>query len=78
MISGKTPPLPARRLQSYKCLETGHVRLDSSSAVDRWDRCYRCGMEEYRARDCLARVPKCPVCADLKTSQVTLGGISSV
>jgi hypothetical protein len=58
-------PLPARQLQCYKCLETGHVRRDCPLAVDRSDRCYRCGMEGHRARDCLARVPKCPVCADL-------------
>jgi hypothetical protein len=41
------------------------VRRDCSSALDRSDRCYWCGMEGHRARDCLARVPKCPVCADL-------------
>jgi hypothetical protein len=64
--AARVSPLPARQLQCYKCLETGHVRRDCPSAVDRSDRCYRCGMEGYRARDCLARVPKCPVCADLE------------
>jgi hypothetical protein len=58
-------PLPTRQLQCYKCLGTGHVRQDCPSAVDRSDRWYRCRMEGHRARDCLARVLKCPVCADL-------------
>jgi hypothetical protein len=63
--AARVSPLPARQLQCYKCLETGHLRQDFPSAVDRLDRCYRCGMEGHRARDCLARIPKCPICADL-------------
>jgi hypothetical protein len=41
------------------------VRRHCSSAGDRSDCCYRCGIEGNRTRDCLVRVPKCPLCADL-------------
>jgi hypothetical protein len=41
------------------------VHRDCPSAIDRSDRCYRRGMEGHREKDCLARVPKCPLCADL-------------
>jgi hypothetical protein len=40
-------PLPKRGLQCYKCLELGHYK----STVNRSDLCYRCGIDEYRARD---------------------------
>jgi hypothetical protein len=63
--TARVSPLPTRRLPCFKCLESGHVRRDCASTVDRSDRCYRCGTEGHRARDCLARIPKCPICADL-------------
>ncbi|XP_068971685.1 uncharacterized protein [Bombus flavifrons] len=46
-------------------MESGHVRRDCTSTADRSERCYRCGAEGHRARDCSARVPTCPLCADL-------------
>jgi hypothetical protein len=61
----RVSPLPARQLQCYKCLEKGHVHQDCPSAIDRSDCCYRRGMEGHREKDYLARVPKCPLCADL-------------
>ena len=63
--TGRASPLPARQLQCFRCMESGHVRKDCKSAVDRSERCYRCGAEGHRARDCSVRVPKCPVCTDL-------------
>ncbi|XP_068985003.1 uncharacterized protein [Bombus flavifrons] len=63
--AARVSPLPARRLQCFRCMESGHVRRDCTSTADRSERCYRCGAEGHRARDCSARVPTCPVCADL-------------
>jgi hypothetical protein len=51
-----------RRLQRFKCLETGHVRRDCTSATDR---CYQCSESGHRVRECPARVPRCPICTDL-------------
>ena len=61
----KISPLPGRRLQCFRCMESGYVRRYCTSTVDWSERCYRCGAEGHRARDCSARVPKCPVCTDL-------------
>jgi hypothetical protein len=54
----KIHPLPARGTQCYRCLETGHVRRNCKSEIDRSDRCYRCSAQGHRSRDCLARVPR--------------------
>jgi hypothetical protein len=56
--------LHARGTQCYRCLETGHVRRDCKSEIDRPDRCYRCGAQGHRSRDCLARVSRCTICED--------------
>jgi hypothetical protein len=42
-VRAKVQPLPARGTQCYRCLETGHVRRNCKSEIDRSDRCYRCG-----------------------------------
>ena len=41
------------------------MRRACKSAVDRTERCYRCGAKGHRARDCSARVPMCLVCTAL-------------
>ena len=43
--------LSARQLQCFRCMESGHVRKDYTSKVDRSERCYRCGAEGHRACD---------------------------
>jgi hypothetical protein len=60
--AARVSPLPTRGLQCCKCLELGHVRRDCKLTVDL---CYRYGMDGHRVRDCLVRISKCPVCADL-------------
>ncbi|TGZ45778.1 hypothetical protein DBV15_12339, partial [Temnothorax longispinosus] len=56
--------LESRPLQCFKCLEGGHVRSQCPSEADRSARCYRCGGDGHRARDCKG-TPCCPVCSDL-------------
>lgn len=56
--------LDPRLLQCFRCLEGGHVRDQSKSNTDRSKRCYRCGKEGHKAREC-EDIPRCPVCADL-------------
>jgi hypothetical protein len=65
VISGEGHPHPALQHQCHTCLETGHMRRDCPSTVDRLDSCNRCSMEGHSVRDCLARVPKRPICVDL-------------
>jgi hypothetical protein len=40
------------------------VKRDCKSEIDRPDRCYRCGAQGHRSRDCLARAPRCAICED--------------
>ena len=47
--TARVTPLPARQLQCFRCMESGHVGKDCKSAVDRSERCYRFGAEGYRA-----------------------------
>ena len=54
--TARASPLPARQLQCFRCMESGHVRRDCKSVVDRSERCYQCGAEGHRARDRSARV----------------------
>ena len=63
--TARISPLPARQLQCFRCMESGHVLRACKSAVDRTERCYRYGAKGHRARDCSARVPKCLVCTAL-------------
>lgn len=56
--------LEARPLQCFRCLESGHVKDQCRSKIDRSDRCYRCGEKRHKAQTCLAP-PRCPVCTDL-------------
>ena len=44
--------LSGRKLQCFKCLETGHVRQNCESTIDRSDLCYKCGEPGHWARNC--------------------------
>lgn len=55
--------LPERRPQCFRCLETGHVRSQCRSEIDRGMVCYRCGRAGHVARGCIDQV-HCIVCAD--------------
>jgi hypothetical protein len=62
---GRVMAIPKSSLQSFRCLEIGHVRATCASAVDRAHLCYRCGGSGHRARKCPATAPKCPLCESL-------------
>lgn len=62
--SAKVERLPARSMQCFRCLRTGHVKSQCRSAVDRSGRCFTCGERSHVARGCKAP-PNCPICSDL-------------
>lgn len=51
--------LKARPLQCYRCWETGHVKENCKSTIDRSMKCFRCGS----ANNCDSTYPKCAVCS---------------
>ena len=44
-------------------MERGHTAKNSTSNKDRSSRCYNCGEEGHKAKECTAS-SKCPVCSD--------------
>ncbi|KOC63052.1 hypothetical protein WH47_04906, partial [Habropoda laboriosa] len=62
--SARVEELKPRPMQSFKCLDQGHVKSASSCPVDRSGRCYNYGEPGHRAAECPAASPKCPLCAD--------------
>ncbi|XP_072934987.1 uncharacterized protein [Epargyreus clarus] len=63
-VSTRVEVLPARSLQCFRCLETGHARNQCTSTKDRSALCYVCGEPGHRASQCGAQAPKCALCAD--------------
>ena len=56
--------LVKRRLQCFRCLAVGHMRVVCQSAVDRSAWCFQCGGNDgHKAAGCRLP-PRCPVCAD--------------
>lgn len=62
-VSASVKMLEPRPMRCYRCLETGHVRVNCTSEVDRSDECYRCGQPGHKAAGCTATAPKCSLCA---------------
>lgn len=60
-ISLSVDLLPERPAQCFRCFETGHVRAQCRSEVDRGSQCYRCGEVGHIAKGCNNPV-KCVVC----------------
>ncbi|KAL6416574.1 hypothetical protein ACFW04_012696 [Cataglyphis niger] len=56
--------LKARPIRCYKCWETGHLRNNCKSSVDRSFACYNCGSSGHSARVCDSS-PSCPICKEL-------------
>lgn len=63
-VSARVKVLPARSLQCFRCLETGHARYQCTSATDRSTLCFVCGEPNHKANQCGALSPKCALCAD--------------
>ncbi|XP_063628957.1 uncharacterized protein LOC134800388 [Cydia splendana] len=63
-VSAQVKLLEARAQRCYRCLESGHVRAQCPSEIDRSGLCYRCGQPGHKARDCSA-TPHCTVCSVL-------------
>lgn len=59
----KVELLKARPLQCYRCWESGHVKENCQSAVDRSAKCFRCGSDGHRANGCDSTYPKCAICS---------------
>ncbi|KYQ52276.1 hypothetical protein ALC60_08611 [Trachymyrmex zeteki] len=66
--------LPARGLQSFRCLEAGHVQQRCTSTVDRSGCCFRCGGIGHAANQCREKAD-CPACRTLgRPSGHRIGG----
>ncbi|XP_020299105.1 uncharacterized protein LOC109863280 [Pseudomyrmex gracilis] len=62
--SARVELLQPRGLQCFRCLQSGHTRLQCTALADRSTECYNCGETGHRAREC--RNPtRCSVCAAL-------------
>ncbi|XP_060810076.1 uncharacterized protein LOC132904320 [Amyelois transitella] len=61
-VSAQVKLLPARPMQCFRCLETGHVSQRCTAESDRSLLCYRCGEPGHKAAACNA-APKCILCA---------------
>ncbi|KAL6416582.1 hypothetical protein ACFW04_013335 [Cataglyphis niger] len=61
--------LKARPIRCYKCWETGHLRNNCKSSVDRSFACYNCGSSGHSARVCDSS-PSCPICKELEVFKV--------
>ncbi|XP_073967380.1 uncharacterized protein [Choristoneura fumiferana] len=61
-VSAQVKLLEPRPLRCYRCLLTGHVRVQCTSEVDRSDFCYRCSKPNHKAAQCSAKA-HCAVCA---------------
>lgn len=73
-VSAQVKLLEQRPLRCYRCLQTGHVRLQCTSEVDRSDFCYRCSEPNHKAAQCSAKA-HCVVCASAgKPSDHRVGG----
>ena len=59
----KVEILPPRPLQCYRCLDTGHVKTQCKSSIDRSGCCYSCGGNNHLARN-FTLPPKCPHCSE--------------
>ncbi|XP_060810018.1 uncharacterized protein LOC132904111 [Amyelois transitella] len=61
-VSAQVKLLPARPMQCFRCLETGHVSQRCTAESDRSLLCDRCGEPGHKAAACNA-APKCILCA---------------
>lgn len=62
-VSARVEIFPPRPLQCYRCNETGHVKQQCPSSIDRSGRCFTCSEKGHITRNC-AVSPNSLLCSD--------------
>jgi hypothetical protein len=74
--SAQVKLLESRTMRCFRCLESGHVRVQCQSQTDRSDLCYRCGQPGHKSAQCTA-APLCVLCKAVdKSADHVLGSKS--
>ncbi|GAB1869279.1 CCHC-type domain-containing protein [Camponotus japonicus] len=53
--------LGPREKQCFRCWEYGHMKYNCKSEIDRTGRCYRCGSDEHKVKECTNEA-QCVIC----------------
>lgn len=68
-------------IRCFRCLRTGHTRVQCKEVIDRSLRCYRCGDSNHQVINCKHSGFRCPLCIDddkAKDSKHKLGDVNCI